>query len=139
MVNGNNIFISLDSSATTTPFAATRTNEIQSECKTIEISSPTIGDWRHFITGRKEWSFTVGWLIGAASNVTQLLNVGTSYTITICGRSGSTSTALLQGSAILKTCKVTATRGNLAQGSFSFVGNGALEEVIEQGGGGGLE
>lgn len=128
MINGNNIFISLDSNATTTPFAATKSNEIQTECETIEISSPTIGNWRQYITGRKEWSFTVSWLVGEQSKVSQLLNIGNSYTITICGRAGSTATSILQGSAILKTCKITATKGNLCTGSFQFVGNGALAE-----------
>ena len=33
---------------------------------------------------------------------------------------------ILEGSAICKTAKVTATVGNLSQGSFSWLGKGAL-------------
>jgi len=131
MINGNNIFISLDSNAATIPFAATKSNEIQTECDTIEISSPTVGDWRQYIAGRKEWSFTVGWLVVACgtnvkNSLEALLEVGKSYTITICDRTGSTATARLTGSAICTSAKITATRGNIAVGSFSFKGNGAL-------------
>ena len=35
----------------------------------------------------------------------------------------------MTGSAILRTCKITATRGNLIQGTFTFVGNGALGPI----------
>ena len=130
-MNGNNIFISLDSSATTTPFAATRANKIQTGCETIEISSPTIGDWRQYIAGRKEWSFTIDWLVVAVgtnvkNSLEALLEVGNSYTITICDRTGSTQTARLTGSAICTDATISAARGNLALGSFSFKGNGAL-------------
>lgn len=124
MVNGNNIFISLDSSAA--PFAATKSNEIQTDCEKIEISSPTTGDWRQYIAGRKEWSFTVNWLVGNNSGVDQLLHVGDIYNIGIYKRVGNTNTKVLQGSALLKTCKINATRGNIASGSFQFVGTSAL-------------
>ena len=123
-MNGNNIFISLTGSAV--PFAATRSNEIQSECEMIEISSPNISNWRQYISGRKEWSFTVNWLVGNNSGVDQLLNVGTQYNIAIYKRVGNTNTKVLQGTALLKTCKINATRGNIASGSFQFVGNSAL-------------
>ena len=124
MINGINIFISLDSQQA--PFAGTKSNEIQTECETIEISSPVIGDWRQYIAGRKEWSFTVGWLVGATSSISQLLNAGQTYSIIIYGRNGSSVTALLEGSAILKTCKITAAKGTLCQGSFTFIGTSEL-------------
>ena len=92
----------------------------------IEISSPNISNWRQYISGRKEWSFTVNWLVGNNSGVDQLLNVGTQYNIAIYKRVGNTNTKVLQGTALLKTCKINATRGNIASGSFQFVGNSAL-------------
>ena len=124
MQNGNNIFISLNEQSA--PFAATKSNEIQSECEMIEISSPTISNWRQYIVGRKEWSFTVNWLVGANSSIGELLHVGNSYNIGIYGRVSGTNTKLLQGTALLKTCKINATRGNIATGSFQFIGNSAL-------------
>lgn len=134
-MNGNNIFISLDSTASTTPFAATRGNKIQTECETIEISSPIIGDWKQFIAGRKEWSFSVDWLVvasgtGVKNSLEALLEVGKSYTITICDRLGTTATARLTGSAICTDATINAVRMNVATGSFSFKGNGALSASI---------
>ena len=79
--------------------AGTKSDEIQVESDTIEIASATDQDWVHQIAGRKSWSLNVGWLV-LANGVT--------------------------GAAILKTVKITATRGNLAQGSFAFTGNGPL-------------
>ena len=121
---GNNIFISLG--VNTTPIAGTRSNEIQVGVEKIEISSPTTGQWRQYIAGRKEWSVTVGWLVGSTNDLAQLLNVGTTYTLNIYGRGAESNTKILTGSALLTSCKITASRGNLVQGSFSFVGSGAL-------------
>ena len=58
-INGNNIIIKKGGTA----IAATKSNEITVDCETIEISSPSIGDWRSFIAGRKEWSVTTNFLI----------------------------------------------------------------------------
>ncbi len=120
-INGNNILILMDGHAK----AGTRTNEIQSDCKIIEISSSTDKDWEAVIAGRKSWSFTVGFLLLENANVRRLLSVGSKYTIVIKGRDASEAD-WLTGEAIMKTCKIAATRGNLATGSFSFVGTGPL-------------
>ena len=127
MLNGNNIYISLTSSSA--PFAATRSNEIQTGCDTIEISSPTTADWKEFLAGRTEWSFTVSWLVGNANAIkNNLLKTGSTLTIHIFSRTNSSSTEILTGSAICTQCKITATRGNIANGSFAFRGTGALAE-----------
>lgn len=120
MQNGNNIFISLGTD--TAPIAGTRSDEIQVECETVEISSPTTGTWKQYMAGRKSWSINTNWLIGATADVAKLLNAGTTYTINIYGRGVSSDTKHLTGSAILRTCKITATKGTLCQGSFSFIG-----------------
>ena len=108
-----------------TAIAGTKSDELQVDCETIEIASATDQGWTHHISGRKSWSLTVGWLLLANTDVRKALLVGSSVTIKIKGR-GDTDANGLQGSAIIKTCKITAIRGNLAQGSFSFVGNGPL-------------
>jgi predicted secreted protein len=120
-INGNNILIYRDGTA----IAGTASNEIQAGAELIEISSPTTGEWKQYITGRKSWSVNVSYLILANTGVRELLNVGTSYTIKIRGRNATDATGVV-GTAILKSCKITATKGNLAQGSFQFVGTGAL-------------
>lgn len=105
--------------------AGTKSDELQVDCETIEIASATDQAWTHYLAGRKSWSLTVGWLVLANTDVRKTLLVGSSVTIKIKGRGDSDANGL-QGSAIIKTCKITAIRGNLAQGSFSFVGNGPL-------------
>ena len=105
--------------------AGTKSDEIQVDCETIEIASATDQAWTHSISGRKSWNLTVGWLVLANQDVRKALLVGSSVTIKIKGRGESDSNGVT-GSAILKTVKITATRGNLAQGSFAFIGNGPL-------------
>lgn len=118
--NGNTLLVYLGSSA----IAGTKSNEIQCGCETIEVSSPTQGQWRSFIVGRKEWSVNVSYLVAAATDVgNNILRVGQTYTLRMYNRTG---TLILLGQAICTTCKITATRGNLITGSFVFKGNGAL-------------
>ena len=119
--NGNNVLIYVDGSLV----AGTRSDEVQSGCETIEIANPSSGDWRQFIVGRKEWSISQSWLLPAASDLGRLLQVGTTVTIRILGRGDAKG---LTGTAIVKTCKITNTRGNISNGSFAFQGTGALVE-----------
>lgn len=123
-MNGNNIIIYSGSAA----IAGTKSNEIQTECETIEISSPSAGQWREHIVGRKEWSVSVDFLLLASTDVLGLLQIGNAFTLKVVTRSGNTTTVQLEGPAILKTVTNKYTRGNLAAGSYKFVGNGALAE-----------
>lgn len=120
-VLGNNIIVLMNGTA----IAGTKSDEIQVDCETIEIASATDQTWTHSISGRKSWSLTVGWLVLANQDVRKALLVGSTVTIKIKGRGDSDANGL-SGSAIIRTCKVTAIRGNLATGSFAFVGNGPL-------------
>lgn len=120
-VLGNNIIVFMNGTA----IAGTKSDEIQVESDTIEVASETDQEWVHLISGRKSWSLTVGWLVLANQDVRKLLLAGSVVTIKIKGRGESDSNGVT-GAAILKTVKVTATRGNLATGSFAFVGNGPL-------------
>lgn len=91
-------------------------------CEVIETSSPTNGTARTYIAGRTDWSISVGYLITAP--LTDLTRVGGSpVTIRVKLRDGQ---SYLTGSAIFQTCRITATRGNLAQGTFQLRGTGAL-------------
>jgi predicted secreted protein len=118
---GNNIIVLMGGVA----IAGTKSDELSVDCETIEIASATDQAWTHYLAGRKSWSLTVGWLVLANTDVRKTLLVGSSVTIKIKGRGDSDANGL-QGSAIIKTCKITAVKGNLAQGSFQFVGNGPL-------------
>lgn len=109
--------------------AGTRSNEIETSVETIEVSSPTQGYWGNIITGRKRWQLTTNYLMSTVDDLGDLLNVGSTYTLLTKASGGS---SYLSGSAILTTCKITATVGNLVQGSFVFQGNGPLEAVTAQ-------
>lgn len=107
--------------------AATKSDEINVGCETIPISSPSSGDWVAIIAGRKSWSINVGFLIAGMTKVFDGIDmVGTNVILRIKYRS---ATVWVEGAAICTTFKVTATKGNLAQGSFAFQGNGPLEWV----------
>ena len=120
-VLGNNIIVYMNGQA----IAGTKSDEIQVDSETIEIASATDQAWTHLIAGRKSWSLNVGWLVLANQDVRKVLLSGSVVTIKIKARGESDSSGL-QGAAILKTVKITAVRGNLANGSFAFVGNGPL-------------
>ena len=120
-IQGNNIIVLMNGQA----IAGTKSDELQVDCETIEIASATDQAWTHYISGRKSWSLTVGWLVLANTDVRKVLLAGSVVTIKIKGR-GDTDANGLQGSAIISKAKITAIRGNLATGSFAFVGNGPL-------------
>ena len=117
--NGNNIIVYQGSTA----IAGTRSNEIRTSCEVIEISSSTQGEWKDYITGRKEWSVNTSYLVSGVTDLSQLLTVGTQYTLVIKGRNESSG---VSGTAILTGCRITATRSSLVQGSFEFKGVGPL-------------
>lgn len=119
MQHGRNIMVFLNGTA----IAATRSNEIQIDCDVIEISNPSIGDWKQYITGRKDWSVNVSFLVAAAADIRNVLNTGTTYTLQFRDRNGS---SVMSGSAILQTAKISAQIGNLCTGSFVFKGSGQL-------------
>ena len=116
---GNNILVYLNGTA----IAGTKSNEIQTDCETLEVTNPSSAQWRQFIAGRKQWTVSTGFLVLAGADITKLLTVGTTYTLQFRDRAGSN---IVEGQAILKTCKISATRGNLATGAFSFQGTGEL-------------
>ena len=111
-----------------TAIAGVKSNDIQADCDLIEVASSTSGKWKEYIAGRSDWSVNVSYLLLADSDMLELLNQGTTYTLKIGGRS-ATNANTLTGQAILKVCKITATNGNLANGSFQFQGSGALAPV----------
>ena len=129
-VLGNNIYISVGVGTSSSIIAGTKTNSIKVGAEMIEVSSPLSDKWREFIAGRNEWSFTVGYLVLQDSQVLDLLNVGTKVNIQVVGRNGTSAVVLLQGEAFIKEFDMNLTRGNLAQGSCSFLGTGPLTAPI---------
>ena len=120
-INGNNILIYVDGAVV----AGTRSNEVQTNRELIEIASPTSGEWRQFIEGRKDWGFTITWLVSSHTDIQQLLLAAGMVTVRIVGRGESLG---LTGTAIVQTCRMTFTRGNLAQGVLQIKGSGPLTQ-----------
>ena len=105
--------------------AATKSDELQVACEGIPISSPTTGDWTDVIAGRKSWALTTGFLIAATPRFFDCIDmVGMYVILRIKHRTG---TVWYEGTALCSQFRVTATKGNLLQGSFSFQGKGKLQ------------
>lgn len=100
-----------------------RGDEVASQCEAVEISGPTTGRWRQYIAGRKGWQIATNYLVTSAAQLSDLLKVGTTYEITIRDQAGGTT---LTGSALCTECRITANVGTMANGSFQFIGTGAL-------------
>lgn len=103
--------------------ALAKSCEINIDCDEIEVSSATTGKWKDSISGRLSWSISVNYLVTAGGVASDVLKVGTTVEIKVAD--GETGTPLT-GTARVKSCKVTATKGSLSQGSFQFTGKGAL-------------
>lgn len=106
-----------------TTLAASKSCDLEMSCDTIETASITSGTFREFIAGRTSWTITTSWLVTELSSPAALL--GTKLRIKIINTTDSGD--YLVGNAICTKCKITATKGNLAQGSFAFQGTGPLE------------
>lgn len=115
--------------------AAAKSCTLNIECDLIKVSSPTDGQWEHIIAGMKSWSVSTTHLLKMEQAAElplhgYLWRVGGEYTLRV-ELSGVVIGQLvasdyLTGSAICKSSQITATKGNLAQGSFKFQGNGPL-------------
>lgn len=125
-INGNDIIVSVYDGSAWVAVAATKSDELLADSELIEKASATQQEWKEHIPGRKEWSLNVSWLVTAVSDIRQVLKIGTRVQMRIGGRSYDAS-AGVTGYAFVKTCKVSMAKGNLANGSFAFVGDGSLE------------
>lgn len=97
--------------------------DISVDSEEIEVASPTNGEWRDYIAGRKSWAVTVGYLVTAGNVASDLLKTGTTVNLKV--KDGDTGTPLT-GTAIVKTCKISGSVGNLSKGTFQFRGKGSL-------------
>lgn len=118
MIHGNNLIVSLNGTA----IGAAKTCSISFGCDTQEVSSPSQGTFKQFITSRKSWMVTVGYMVTAVKS--NLMRVGQSYTLSFGVRGDDTDK--VTGTAICTTCKIDGQRGNIASGTFEFKGIGEL-------------
>lgn len=126
IILGNNIIIYENGVA----IAAAKSCEIQVECDALEVSSPDSSDWRDYIAGRKGWTVKINSLV---SNVMEKLkHPGAKVRLTMGVRDANNELTAdrLTGYALCRQAIVTGTVGNLAQGSWSFLGKGELDRVM---------
>ena len=108
-------------------------NEVKADVDLEEVSSATQSSHKEYKTMRKSWQFTVNYLVLSTSvlgvsggnGIKDILQVGNSFTLRFKGRSASDSTGV-GGTAILKSCTMSAPVNGVVRGVFTFVGNGAL-------------
>jgi len=125
-INGNQILVYSNIGGTFALIAITKSNSITVDCETIPIASPDTGQWEAIIAGRKSWSITTSFLV-TQNNISNLMQVGNTVTLAIRYRNAAgTEYLFYRGNAIIKQCRIDATKGNLCQGSFTFQGTGAL-------------
>lgn len=116
MIKGNDIVILKDGVA----IGAARSCDVQVGTGTNEVSTISTGNWREWLVGRKDWTINVSMLV---TNVATLLTqAGTTFTLAVVNRNNASDR--VSGQAILTQARLTATRGTLAQGAWTFVGTG---------------
>ena len=121
-MTGKDVILTLSQGGTA--LANTKIKSIKAQCAVLEKASSSQQDWVEVIAGRKSWSLTVRYLVLAGSQVKDVLKVGQTFSVTM-NESGST-TNKVSGTAILSAVDAEYPTGNLAQGTFTFTGSGAL-------------
>lgn len=101
-----------------------RSQDIRSHCDAIEKASATQQDWTEVVAGRKSWKIDISYLVMAAGRIRDLLLVGQMFDVTVKDKDNTQS---VTGTAMLTDVGNVAAFGNLAQGSMSLIGSGALE------------
>ena len=126
-MNGNIILVSLGGRNAADVIGGSKSCELSYGCDVIEVTSVDSQTAKSFIAGRSEWTVTLSYLVTDVTAHT--LSVGTEYTLYFGQRNGGAiGTTFLKGKAILKSVKITATRGHLIQGSIVFQGSGPLTD-----------
>lgn len=124
MIRGKDIVIYENGAA----IAAARSCDINFAGEAKETSSPFHPAWRSYVKGRKEWSVTVNYLVNGLKD--KCIHIGSVVTLALgVAEEGEMGTDRLVGQAICVDARVTATVGNLSQGTWVFKGNGGFEET----------
>lgn len=126
VIHGKDIIIIVNGTA----IAGARSCEINVQTDTIETSSPTSGKARTFIPGRYTWEVKTGHLLvsgnGSTPVKTFIRRAIVNNMVTLVIKNNDYTNDTLTGTAICTTASITATIGNLAQGSLVWQGSGEL-------------
>lgn len=134
ILHGTDLLVYQTISGTTTAIAAAKNCEITINAETIETTSPSSGAWRTYRPGRKDWSVGASGLVPVDNGVSDLQTLlqesGAEVTLTFKMASdrygGSGNVDVCSGTAVCKSVKVGAGRGNLSTWSCDFRGTGEL-------------
>lgn len=123
-MTGKDVILTLSQGGVALANTRIKSQSIKSQCGVIEKASSTQQDWVEVVAGRNSWSLTVRYLVLSGSQVKDVLKVGQMFDITM-NEYGST-TNKVTGTALLSAVDAEYPTGNLAQGTFTFTGSGAL-------------
>lgn len=121
-MKGKDLIISAEGTA----LYGAKSCDINVDCETVEVASPTSAQWRDFIAGRKSWSVSCGYLVNESAIPSDVSRVGQRFQLKVYAL-GADADHQLKGWAICTGWKATGAVGNLAQGTFTFQGCGPLE------------
>lgn len=117
------------------PIAGTKVNDIETAIEVMERCSPTSGQWKKYVTKRKSWKFSAGYLvvdesaIGSGSGIQDLLKIGQEFQIIVHDLEATHDAGVI-GTAILTRCKMNMSISKLVEGNFEFQGSGPLEPIV---------
>lgn len=123
-MTGKDVILTLSQGGVALANTRIKSQSIKSQCGVIEKASSTQQNWVEVVAGRNSWSLTVRYLVLSGSQVKDVLKVGQMFDITM-NEYGST-TNKVTGTALLSAVDAEYPTGNLAQGTFTFTGSGAL-------------
>ena len=123
-MTGKDVILTLSQGGVALANTRIKSQSIKSQCGVIEKASSTQQNWVEVVAGRNSWSLTVRYLVLSGSQVKDVLKVGQMFNVTM-NEYGST-TNMVTGTALLSAVDAEYPTGNLAQGTFTFTGSGAL-------------
>ena len=123
-MTGKDVILTLSQNGVALANTKIKSQSIESQCGVIEKASSTQQDWVEVVAGRKSWSLTVRYLVLSGSQVKDVLKVGQTFSITM--QEYGSSTNKVTGTALLSGVDAEYPTGNLAQGTFTLTGSGAL-------------
>lgn len=116
ILHGRNLLIYEGSPAVA--IAACKSFSIVNKADVAEKSSPQSGTARTYKVGRISWEVSVSTFVITAKDY--MLRKGQTYFLTLKDKNNQSD--IITGSAICTNVQIVATKGNLVQGSLSFIG-----------------
>ena len=123
-MTGKDVILTLSQGGVALANTRIKSQSINAQCGVIEKASSNQQNWVEVVAGRNSWSLTVRYLVLSGSQVKDVLKVGQMFDVTM-NEYGST-TNKVTGTALLSAVDAEYPTGNLAQGTFTFTGSGAL-------------